>query len=217
MNTSIVRWTLAAAATLTVGAVAADTTDNFHHKRPDYRVVTLSSLGGAENAGNSINDLNVVGGFTNLPDNNSRHAMLWLYGFRFDLGTLGGPNSNIPWPVKNTNGLVSGIAQTTTPQPRGETWSCRSFFATPTRAAATCLGVVWEEGQIRALPTFGGDNGFATGANNQRQVVGWAENKVEDSSCIAPQIYQFRAALWGPGKNEMRQLPPSASSFRKPR
>jgi probable HAF family extracellular repeat protein len=208
MNTSIVRWALAAAATLTVGAVAADSTDNFRHKRPDYRVVTLSSLGGSENVGNSINDLNLVGGFANLPDNNSRHAMLWLYGFRFDLGTLGGPNSAIAWPVKNTNGLVSGIAQTTTPQPRGETWSCRSFFATPTRAAATCLGVVWEEGQIRALPTFGGDNGFATGANNQRQVVGWAENEVEDSTCVAPQIYQFRAALWGPGKNEMRQLPP---------
>jgi probable HAF family extracellular repeat protein len=208
MNTSIVRWALAAAATLTVGAVAADSTDNFRHNRLDYRVVTLASLGGSENAGTSINDLNVVGGFANLPDNNSRHAMLWLYGFRFDLGTLGGPNSNIPWPVKNTNGLVSGIAQTTTPQPRGETWSCRSFFATPTRAAATCLGVVWEEGRIRALPTFGGDNGFATGANNQRQVVGWAENKVEDSSCVAPQIYQFRAALWGPGKNELRELPP---------
>ena len=125
-----------------------------------------------------------MAGFANLPDNNSRHAMLWLYGFRFDLGTLGGPNSNVPWPVKNTNGLIAGIAQTTTPQPRGETWSCRSFFATPTRAAATCLGVVWEEGKIRALPTLGGDNGFATGANNHRQVVGWAENKVEDSSCV---------------------------------
>jgi probable HAF family extracellular repeat protein len=208
MNTSIVRWSVAAAAALTVGAVAADSTDNFQHQPSDYRVVTLSSLGGAENSGNSINDLNLVGGFANLPDNNSRHAMLWLYGFRFDLGTLGGPNSNIAWPVKNTNGLVSGIAQTTTPQPRGETWSCRSFFATPTRAAATCLGVVWEEGKIRALPTFGGDNGFATGANNRRQVVGWAENTTEDSSCVKPQILQFRAALWGPGKDEMRELPP---------
>jgi probable HAF family extracellular repeat protein len=203
MNTSIARWALAAAATLTVGAVAADST-----KRPDYRVVNLSSLGGSENAGNSINDQNLVAGFANLPDNNSRHAMLWLNGFRFDLGTLGGPNSSVAWPVKNTNGLVAGIAQTTTPQPRGETWSCRSFFAAPTRAAATCLGVVWEEGAIRALPTFGGDNGFATGANNRRQVVGWAENMVEDSTCIAPQIFQFRAALWGPGADEMRELPP---------
>jgi probable HAF family extracellular repeat protein len=209
MNISIVRWALCAAATLTVGAAAGgDASDSFRHKRPEFRVVNLSALGGSENGGNSINDLGLVAGFANLPDNNSRHAQLWLYGFRFDLGTLGGPNSNVAWPVKNTNGLIAGIAQTTTPQPRGETWSCRSFFATPTRAAATCLGVVWEEGKIRPLPTFGGDNGFATGANNHRQVVGWAENKVEDSSCVAPQIYQFRAALWGPAINQMRELPP---------
>jgi probable HAF family extracellular repeat protein len=207
MNTSIARWAFAAAATLTVGAAAADSTDGLRHK-PEYRVVNLSSLGGSENAGNSINDLNLVAGFANLPDNNSRHAMLWLDGFRFDLGTLGGPNSNVAWPVKNTNGLVAGIAQTTTPQPRGETWSCRSFFAFPTRAVATCLGVVWEEGKIRALPTFGGDNGFATGANNLRQVVGWAENTVVDDSCVAPQVLQFRAALWGPGTDQMRELPP---------
>lgn len=208
MTISTARCALAALATLAIGAAAAHNSDDSRHRRPDYRVVNLPSLGGAENGGNSINDLGLVAGSANLPDNNSRHAMLWLYGFPFDLGTLGGPNSNVPWPVKNTNGLISGIAQTTTPQPRGETWSCRSFFATPTRAAATCLGVVWEEGKIRALPTFGGDNGFATGANNNRQVVGWAENKVEDSSCVAPQIYQFRAAVWGPGTDQMRQLPP---------
>ena len=87
MNISILRCAVAAAATLTVGAVAAESTDNFRHKRSDYRVVTLSSLGGAVNTGNSINDLNLVGGFANMPDNNSRHAMLWLYGFRFDLGS----------------------------------------------------------------------------------------------------------------------------------
>ena len=208
MTISRVRWALAAAATLTLGTAIAGDNDNFRHKRPEFRVVNLSSLGGNENAGNSINDHGLVAGFANLPDNNSRHAMLWLYGFRFDLGTLGGPNSNVPWPVKNTDGLIAGIAQTTTPQPRGETWSCRSFFATPTRAAATCLGVVWEEGKIRALPTLGGDNGFATGANNRRQVVGWAENKVEDSSCVAPQIYQFRATLWGPDLDRVRELPP---------
>jgi probable HAF family extracellular repeat protein len=208
MNISIVRWTLTVAVTLAINAALADSTDTFRHPRPAFRVVNLSSLGGSENAGNSINDDGLVAGFANLPDNNSRHAMLWLYGFRFDLGTLGGPNSNVPWPVKSTDGLIAGIAQTTTPQPRGETWSCRSFFATPTRAAATCRGVVWEQGEIRALPTLGGDNGFATGANNHRQVVGWAENQVEDSSCVLPQIYQFRATLWGPDLDRVRELPP---------
>jgi probable HAF family extracellular repeat protein len=208
MKISILRCAVSAAAALTVAAAVAGDNDSFRHKRSEFRVVNLSSLGGSENGGNSINDHGLVAGFANLPDNNSRHAMLWLYGFRFDLGTLGGPNSNVPWPVKNTSGLIAGIAQTTTPQPRGETWSCRSFFATPTRAAATCLGVVWEEGRIRALPTLGGDNGFATGANNHRQVVGWAENKVEDSSCVRPQIYQFRATQWGPDLDEVRELPP---------
>ena len=209
MNISIVRWALAAAAaTLTVGTAAGDGSDSFRHQRPEFRVVNLASLGGSENAGNSINDQSLVAGFANLPDNNSRHAQLWLYGFRFDLGTLGGPNSNVAWPVKNTSGLIAGIAQTTTPQPRGETWSCRSFFAFPTRAAATCLGVVWEEGKIRALPTLGGDNGFATGANNRRQVVGWAENTVEDSSCVLPQKLQFHATLWGPDLDQVRELPP---------
>ncbi len=202
------RLALAVAATLAVGAAAAGGNDGFRHHPPEFRVVNLSALGGNANAGNSINDHGLVAGFANLPDNNSRHATLWLYGFRFDLGTLGGPNSNVPWPVKNTDGLIAGIAQTTTPQPRGETWSCRSFFATPTRAAATCLGVVWEEGKIRALPTLGGDNGFATGANNHRQVVGWAQNKVEDPSCLKPQIYQFRATLWGPDLDRVRELPP---------
>jgi probable HAF family extracellular repeat protein len=208
MKISILRCAVSAAAALTVAAAVAGDNDSFRHKRSEFRVVNLSSLGGSENGGNSINDHGLVAGFANLPDNNSRHAMLWLYGFRFDLGTLGGPNSNVPWPVKNTSGLIAGIAQTTTPQPRGETWSCCSFFATPTRAAATCLGVVWEEGRIRALPTLGGDNGFATGANNHRQVVGWAENKVEDSSCVRPQIYQFRATQWGPDLDEVRELPP---------
>jgi probable HAF family extracellular repeat protein len=208
MKISILRCAVTAAAAMTVTAAVAGDNDSFGHKRNEFRIVNLSSLGGSENAGNSINDQGLVAGFANLPDNNSRHAMLWLYGFRFDLGTLGGPNSNVPWPVKNTSGLIAGIAQTTTPQPRGETWSCRSFFATPTRAAATCLGVVWEGGRIRALPTLGGDNGFATGANNHRQVVGWAENKVEDSSCVLPQIYQFRATLWGPDLDKVRELPP---------
>src|SRR5262245_1739922 len=208
MNTSIARCALAAAATLTVGTAAGDGSDNFRQQRPEFRVVNLAALGGSENSGNSINDQSLIAGFANLPDNNSRHATLWLYGFRFDLGTLGGPNSNVAWPVKNTSGLIAGIAQTTTPQPRGETWSCRSFFAFPTRAAATCLGAVWEAGKIRALPTLGGDNGFATGANNHRQVVGWAENTVEDSSCVLPQKLQFRATLWGPDLDQVRELPP---------
>ena len=67
-----------------------------------------------------------------------------------------------------------------------------------------CLGFVWEDGVMRPLPTLGGTNGFATGANNKGQIVGWAENTVHDPTCVAPQVLQFRAVVWGrlPGEAE---------------
>ena len=123
-----------------------------------------------------------------------------------DLGTLGGPNSAVLWPSKNEIGLVAGVAETAVDQPLGETWSCRFFF--PTRTGKTCLGVVWENGQIRALPTLGGDNGFATAVNNRRQVVGWAENTVMDPTCSGRQKLQFHAVLWGPGPDQLHELLP---------
>jgi probable HAF family extracellular repeat protein len=176
---------------------------------PNYRVIKLADLGGSTAAGNSINDIGLVAGFSDLPDGNSRHAMLWLNGFKSDLGTLGGPNSNVAWPVKNTIGLVTGIAQTDIPEPLGQTWSCRSFFAFPTRSGFICLGAAWENGQIRALPTLGGHNGFATGSNNNRQIVGWAQNTVLDSTCNPLHVkQQFRAVIWGPGKDQIQELPP---------
>src|SRR5262245_53942816 len=177
-------------------------------KHVRYTVVHLSSLAGTSHRGNSINDEGWVAGFSSLAGNTSRHATLWARGFMVDLGTLGGPNSNVAWPVKNHIGLIAGIAQTNTPQPLGETWSCRDFFPGPDNARFTCRGVVWEWGRIRALPTLGGDNSFATGPNNLHQVVGWAENTVHDTTCEAPQILQFRAVVWGPGPDDVRELPP---------
>ena len=95
---------------------------------------------------------------------------MWLDGRRIDLGTLGGPNSGVIRPVKNDRGMISGIAETDGADPLGERWSCSAFF--PSRTGKTCRGVVWERGAIRALPTLGGSNGFATSSNNRRQVVG---------------------------------------------
>jgi probable HAF family extracellular repeat protein len=82
-----------------------------------YRVSNLPTLGGAAGTGSSINDLNWVTGFSTLAGNQSQHAALWLHGTAFDLGTLGGANSSVLWPVKNDIGLVAGIAQTSTPDP----------------------------------------------------------------------------------------------------
>ena len=62
---------------------------------------------------------------------------------------------------------------------------------------------------MRALPTLGGNNGFATGANNRGQVVGWAENTVRDSTCVAPQVLQFKAVVWDLRRDhiEVEELP----------
>ncbi len=171
-----------------------------------YLVSNLSSLGGTNSRGNNINNRGWVAGYSNLAGNQTRHATLWRNGSIFDLGTLGGPNSNVTWSDKNNRGMIVGISQTATPESLGESWSCSFFFPPATATGYTCLGFVWERGEMRALPTLGGPNGFATGANNRGQVVGWAENTVRDPTCQAPQVLQFRAVIWGPGRNQIRQL-----------
>jgi probable HAF family extracellular repeat protein len=60
---------------------------------------------------------------------------------------------------------------------------------------------------MRALPTLGGNNGYAAGVNQHGQVVGWAENTVHDPTCNPPQVLQFRAVIWGP-RGRIRELPP---------
>jgi len=174
-----------------------------------YQVFNLPSLGGVRDQGNSVNNCGWVAGYFNLPGNQSRHAVLWRSGVAIDLGTLGGPNSNVAWPVKNNKGIIVGISQTDEPEPFGETWSCAAFFPSgPNNSGKICLGFVWENGAMRALPTLGGKNGFAAGANNQGQIVGWAENTVRDpTSCVAPQLFQFRAVIWGPRRDQIEELP----------
>jgi probable HAF family extracellular repeat protein len=172
---------------------------------PEYRVTVLSSAGAS---GNSVNDLGLVGGSVTLPSG-AIHATLWEFGQQRDLGTLGSPalSSRVQWPVKNIVGLVSGIALTDKLDPNKEGWSCGFFL--PNANFNQCLGFVWDplDKRMRALPTLGGTNGFATGTNNLGQTVGWAENTVRDSTCVFPQVLQFKPVVWGPGRDEIQPLP----------
>src|SRR5437773_2946224 len=162
--------------------------------RTQYQVSNLASLGGTSSGGNSINDQSWVSGYSRLPDRN-RHATLWRNRLLTDLGTLGGPNSSVTWNVKNTAGIIVGISQTADPQLLGESWSSAAFYSTPKNTGYINLGFVWQNNQMRGLPNFpGGNNGFATGANNLGQVVGWAENGVDDTNCGCTQVLQFRPA-----------------------
>jgi probable HAF family extracellular repeat protein len=176
--------------------------------RQQYQVSTLPDFGGTSSGGNSINDQSWVAGYSRRPDRN-RHATLWRNGVLSDLGTLGGPNSSVTWNVKNTAGIIVGISQTADPQLLGESWSSAAFYSTPNNVGYINLGFVWQNNQMRGLPNFpGGNNGFATGANNLGQVVGWAENGVHDPNCCCTQVLQFRPAVWTLGPpDQIQDLP----------
>ncbi len=179
----------------------------------NYTVVRLGNLGGNVSGASSVNNRTWVAGFSNLEGNTTAHATLWRNGSTtaLDLGTLGGPgtNSGVFWPVKNDRGLIAGIAETDTLNPLGERWSCAAFF--PTATFHNCLGFVWQNGAMTPLSPFpGGYNSYASGANNRGQVVGWAENATHDSTCVAPQVLQFRAAIWGAKDGRIQELSPLA-------
>jgi len=176
--------------------------------RTQYQVSDLPGLGGTSNGGNSINDQTWVAGYARLP-NRDRHAALWRNNSLTDLFTLGGPNSSVTWNVKNTAGIIVGISQTADPQLLGESWSSAAFYSTPNNVGYINLGFVWQNGQMRGLRNFpGGNNGFATGANNLGQVVGWAENGVHDPTCCCTQVLQFLPAVWTLGQpDQIQDLP----------
>jgi probable HAF family extracellular repeat protein len=182
--------------------------------RTQYQVSNLPDFGGTSSGGNSINDQSWVAGYSRFPSRD-RHATLWRNSLLTDLGTLGGPNSSVAWNVKNTEGILVGISQTADPEPI-ENWSSMNFYSTPNNVGYINLGFVWEQNlnQMRGLPNFpGGNNGFATGANNLRQVVGWAETGVHDPTCCCQdeprhQVFQFLPAMWTLGPpDRIHELP----------
>lgn len=172
-----------------------------------YQVLNLGvPLGGSVSADNGVNVLGWSAGESNLTGDATVHAVLWISAWPFDLGTLGGPNSAVLWPGLNNLGEVVGVSDTPDMDPYGETWSCGAFLP-PSHNGHTCVGFKWEFGRMRALPTLGGNNGFATAVNDRGRIVGWAETAVHDPTCVAPQVLQFEAVVWGPGDNQVQQLP----------
>jgi uncharacterized membrane protein len=200
----LIRATLMIAFVAPLAGAKAAAQDISNGQQAAYSVVGLATLGGTSGTGNTINDRNWPMGSANLAGNESAHATIWLERLTFDLGTLGGPNSGVEWPVKNNRGVVSGIAETSTANPLGESWSCSAFF--PAVTGDICLGFRWQNGVMTALPTLGGYDGYAAGVNNLGQIVGWAETTVHDSTCVSPQVLQFEPVIWQPD-NQIRQLP----------
>jgi len=177
-----------------------------------YHVTDLPSLGGFSRA-NSINDEGVVLGYSRPADNASEVAAAWLFGQVIKVGTLGGPNSDVAWPVKSNVGRIVGISQTAAPEGLHENWSCAPFFAPATSTGFVCRGFVIEFGVLRELPTLGGENSYAAGDNRRGQIAGWAETSLRDPTCEGPgtgksgQILQFLPVIYGPSPSHVETLP----------
>jgi probable HAF family extracellular repeat protein len=205
-----------------------------------YAVRNLGTLGGAQgSSAHSINDRGWVAGVANLTDDTVEHAALWRDGkvrlqeqpfldsesgellteglMVTDLGTLGGFNSNVDFPVKNNAGLIAGFAQISTVDPLGESFCY--FICNPSGGPCqgsepgsnqSCLAFVWRDGGMERLGTLGGNNSAALGANNRGLIVGTAENNTQDPACVPPQVLDYEAAVWR--GNTIHELPPVPGS-----
>lgn len=170
-----------------------------HAQQTRYRVINLGDPeGGTLSQGTTNNQPGRIAGWSIKPDS-TMLAEVWTNSSSMSLGTLGGPNSSVAWPNRNDHGVIVGIAETAALQPLGENWSCylAVFYVAD---GHVCRGFVWSEGKMSALPTLGGDNGFATGVNNGDVIVGWAENTEHDPTCNTfnntRQVLQFEAVMW---------------------
>jgi probable HAF family extracellular repeat protein len=174
-----------------------------------YKVFTLpDTLAGTIGGANAINDLGWPMGFVTSAGNTNVEGAVWIEGRMLKLGPLpGGLNSNIAWEsVKNDAGLIVGISDTSEVQPRGEVFSCVAAGFLPP-SGNTCRGFLWEPGgSLTELPTLGGDNGFATGINNKRRVIGWAETSYEDPTCTSPEVLQFLPFVYDVHTQEISAL-----------
>jgi probable HAF family extracellular repeat protein len=159
-------------------------------KQIRYRVLTLPTEGGTFGAGSGINNLGWISGNDETAGNLNQEATLWLYGLTLPLGSLGGPNSGVPFPAKDTAGILEGVADLSTPDPNGENFCAFND-------GFQCSAFWWQNGVITGLPdTLGGNNSRAASADNFGHVVGWEETSMQDSTCIPPAVLQYVPVVW---------------------
>ena len=186
------------------GRMAAQSVDEVHHR---FRLVELGTLGGPNSyftfiTGRSLNNRGLAIGSADtsvavnppfcLIDCYLSHAFQWNEGVSRDLGGLPGvPISGSAPNDINARGVVAGLAF------NGGVDNVLGlpFFD----------GVIWKDGQIVDLGTFGGPLSYAAEINNHDQVVGFALNTTPDSFDLGdfcqnyPMPTQMRAFIWRDG------------------
>jgi probable HAF family extracellular repeat protein len=198
---------LFAALAMPFGMAAQDNlTENHKAKHRTYKLIDLGTLGGpnsffpAPPTGFLLTNrgLAVAGADTTTPDPYAPncwvlnclidHAFSWHDGVKTDLGALSGVNNSLPFAT-NTRGQTIGVSE--------------NGLFDPLTGFPEARGVLWQNGDVLDLGTFGGNNSIANSINERGQVVGGAQNAIPDSFafCYQPFVYstQVHAFSWQDG------------------
>ena len=142
--------------------------------RTQYQVSDLPEFGGTSSGGNSINDQSWVAGYSRLAGKEPARcavAKQFAHRPRHTWWTKQQCHMEREEYSRHHRGYFSNRRSGASRR----AWSSAAFYSAPNNVGYINLGFVWEQtlNQMRGLPNFpGGNNGFATGANNLRQAVG---------------------------------------------
>jgi len=123
------------------------------------------------------------------------HAVLWHGGEMIDIGNPGLGGNSMAFGVNERGHAVGEAEDTGTDLSTTEDFcgfQAMGYSSSPT----PCVPFIWREGRMLPLKTLGGVNGIANQINNYGVIAGYAENTTVDPTCPAPQIYQFKPAIW---------------------
>ena len=139
-------------------------------QHPRYKLIDLGTLGGPasrlEGDSKVLNNAGTVVGDADTSNPGVQHAFRWQNGVLTDLGALPGGNFSHPISLNDT-GLSVGFSDNGVTDPR--------------TGSPEFNAVLWNKnGEILNLGTLGGNESFPVAVNNRGQVVGLAQNAIED-------------------------------------
>jgi len=133
----------------------------------DGKMINLGNLGGYESLAVDVNNHGQIIGFSTntIPDPfdpfglpTQLRGFIWQNGVMSDLGTLGGPDTQIGVRV-NERGQTTGSSDI-------------DFVPNATTGLPTADPFLWENGKMIDLGSLGGTLGFGDMVNNRGQVIG---------------------------------------------
>jgi probable HAF family extracellular repeat protein len=191
-------------AATTPSTVAREQQD--HKQRHHYKLIELGTFGGSNSyftfVTKTLNNRGLATGSADtpaalnppfcllFPDCFVARTFLWKDGKMSDLGALPGIGASFPNDI-NASGVVAGLSL--------------NGGSDPVIGVPFFNAVIFKDGKLIDLGTFGGPLSYAAAINDQNQVVGFALNSTPDSFDLGdfcqnfPMPTQMRAFIWHDG------------------